>query len=168
MALGFLASLFLPACGGGNSGPSSVPAPTPAPTQAVVVVTVTPTPVLAVPIDQRPDFCGQNKGWDFTADWSTTVRETAGLGGNVNFINVTAKNAAGFELFKAPLNFDANYVIKAAGTNHVNGGGQIVVKEMGMCYALSTGLRSVHVVQVVNFTDDRGHLMNIQTEFEIL
>jgi len=124
--------------------------------------------VLAVPISQRPTFCGETNGWDFVAAWTTTVRETAGLGGNVNFINVTGKNALGFELFDAPINFDANYVIRKAGTNHINGGGQITLSDMGMCYALATGLRAVHIVQVVNFTDDRGHLMNVQTEFDIL
>jgi hypothetical protein len=95
-----------------------------------VVATVTPTPVLAVPISQRPTFCAANPDWEFVAAWTTTVRETAGLSGNVNFINVTAKNALGLELFKAPINFDANYVIRKAGTNR-EGRGSDHVKRHG-------------------------------------
>jgi hypothetical protein len=124
--------------------------------------------VLVVPISQRPTFCAANPDWEFVAAWTTTVRETAGLSGNVNFINVTAKNALGLELFKAPINFDANYVIRKAGTNHVKGGGQITLSDMGMCYFLATGLSSLHVVQIINFTDDRGNPLNIQSEFDIL
>jgi hypothetical protein len=167
-ALGFLIVLTLPACGGSSSPTTPTPTPTPVPTLAVVVATVTPTPVLAVPIRQRPTFCPPNPDWQFVAAWTTTVRETAGLSGNVNYINVIARNALGFDLFPAPINFDVNYVIRKAGTNHVNGGGQITLTDMGMCYFLTTGLSSLHVVQVVNFTDDRGNVMNIQTEFDIL
>lgn len=167
IALVFLCVLTLPACGGNSNPGAPTPTPTPAPTQAVVVATVTPTPVVAVPISQRATFCAPNPDWQFVAAWTTTVRETAGLGGNVNFINVTAQNALGFALF-GPINFDANYVIRRAGTNHVSGGGQITLSDMGMCYFLNTGLSSLHVVQVVNFTDDRGNVMNIQTEFDVL
>jgi hypothetical protein len=165
-----LASLaaLLAACGGGGSPTAPTPTPTPAPTRAIVTVTSEPAPVLAIPISQRPTFCGTNQGWDFVAVWATTIRETAGLGGNVNFINVTARNSLGVEIFRAPINFDVNFVIRSAGTNHVNGGGSITLREMGMCYRLATGLRAVRVLQIVNFTDDRGNTMNIQSEFDVL
>jgi hypothetical protein len=124
-------------------------------------VTVDPSPVVWVPAGTgcttQPDL----------ALWTTTIRETAGLSGNVNFINVTARSkTTGLE--SNTLNYSANDVIARAGTNHVTGNGQISLK-IGICSTLnaSTG-RQRAVTQVVNFTDDRGNLINISTEFDIL
>ena len=49
-----------------------------------------------------------------------TVTETSGVSGNVNFVNARLRHTAtGAQ--SQPLNYGADRVISAAGTNHVNG-----------------------------------------------
>jgi hypothetical protein len=125
------------------------------------VVTVDPNPVIWVPAGTgcttQPDL----------AVWTVTIRETAGLSGNVNFINVTSRSkTTGLE--SNTLNYSATDVTSRAGTNHVNGNGQLSLR-IGICSTIASSAgRQRSVTQVVNFTDDRGNLMNISTEFDIL
>lgn len=148
--------LLVASCGGGDGGSPVGPTPTPAPTRAVLVVTITPSPVIALRNDTR---CPTSP---YASLWTTTIKETAGVSGNVNFINVTGRNPLGFEL--STVNYDVNEIIRRAGTNHVNAGGEISIR-MGLCHGEP---RQAHVVQVVNFTDDLGNAMNVATEFDIL
>jgi len=141
------------ACGGGGGGStsaSSVPAPPPAATRAQVTVEITPASPVARPTGD-PVF-------PWRVDWTLSVRETAGLGGNVNFVDVSFVNTFGFEVPNA-LNYGASEIIQRAGTNHVAARGQLQIP-LSMTYrADGFGGRTITLKNAVSFTDDRGNAM---------
>lgn len=161
LVVGVSLCLFFVGCGGSSgSSPTPVAVPTPA-QRSVLVATVEPNPVIWVAAGTRcatqPDL----------ALWTTTIKETAGLSGNVNFINVTARSkTTGLEF--NTINYSASDVTSRASTNHINASGQISLS-IGICSTLSaTQGRQQTITQVVNFTDDRGNVINVQTVFDVL
>lgn len=143
-------------CGNGSSPASSTPAP-PAPTQAAITVSVSPNPVIAQP--------STDPNYDWEADWSVNFRETAGVGFNVDFINATLRNSTtGGDV--GTLNFGAATIIRAAGTNHVNGLGSLSVPQ-GVVYTLAFGGRQGVVTIVAQCTDERGNVMNVSGQVAV-
>jgi hypothetical protein len=119
------------ACGGGSS--PTIPTMPPQPTAGAFTASVAPNPIIAQ--DCTPAKCG-NEGYQFFFDSTVTVTESAGRGGNVDFINVTMRNdTTGIEL--KTYNFTANDVIKYAGANHVNGMGKLTIPNSGLIYRLA-------------------------------
>lgn len=158
----FLAVLALPACGGGGgstTGPTPV-TPTPAPaTRAEVSVSISPEHPVATPTGDR------NYPW--RVEWTVVLRESAGLGGNVNYIDVSFVNNFGFET-KGALNYGADEIIRRAGTNHLNARGELRVP-MSMLYrADGFGGRTILLKNAVNFTDDRGNTQTLGTSANVL
>ena len=145
-------AVLLAGCGGGDGGSNAPTAPTPAPpaTQAVVTVEITPTSPVAQPTGDPT--------YPWRVDWTVVLRETAGLGGNVNFVNVGFVNSFGFE---APgvLNYGSTEVVDRAGTNHLAARGQLQIPLSMVYRADGFGGRTITLKNTVNFTDDRGHTM---------
>ena len=54
------------------------------------------------------------------------LRESAGLGGNVNYIDVGFVNSFGFET-RGALNYGPDEIIRRAGTNHLTARGELRV-----------------------------------------
>jgi hypothetical protein len=152
-ALAGVCAFLLAGCGGGRStsAPSApVPTPTPIPTRAEVTVTVSPPTLVAKPNNDR------NYPW--LVEWTLVLRETAGLGGNVNYVNVGFVNSFGFETPSA-LNYGADVIIRRAGTNHLEPRGELRIP-LGMVYrADGFGQRTITLKNAVSFTDDRGNAM---------
>src|SRR5580700_10269549 len=107
MLLRLCVSLFLlaaVACGGSDGSTA------PTPTQANISVTLSPNPVTATdcsPTCQAAD--GRLFRW--SAQGTLTIRETAGIGGNVNSITVTAFNPEAV--------YTSDVIVRMAGTNRV-------------------------------------------------
>jgi len=82
--------ILLGACGGGGGTPSapSTPAPTPA-SRAEVTVSIAPASPVAQPSNDRT--------YPWRVEWTLVLKETAGLGGNVNYVDVSFVNNFGFE-----------------------------------------------------------------------
>src|SRR5262245_29541208 len=127
--------IVLGACGGGGSTPSAPSAPpTPIPaTRAEVRVSITPTSPVAQPTGDGT--------YPWRVDWTLVLRETAGLGGNVNYVDVGFVNSFGFETLGA-LNYGADEIIRRAGRNHLDARGELQIP-----------------LAPLNFTDDRGNRM---------
>jgi hypothetical protein len=143
--------IFLGACGGGGGTPSapSTPAPTPA-TRAEVTLSITPASPVAQPNGDRT--------YPWRVDWTLVLHETAGLGGNVNYVDVGFVNSFGFETPGA-LNYGADEVIRRAGRNHLDARGELQIPLSMIYRADGFGGRTIILKNAVNFTDDRGNRM---------
>jgi len=78
-ALAGLCAIVIAGCGGGGStsAPSApIATPTPQATRAEVTLTVSPPTLVAKPNNDRT--------YPWLVEWTLVLRETAGLGGNVN------------------------------------------------------------------------------------
>jgi hypothetical protein len=149
-ALAGLCAVLLTGCGGGSSSAPSAPVapPTPIPTRAEVTVTVSPPTLVAKPNSDRT--------YPWLVEWTLVLRETAGLGGNVNYVNVGFVNSFGFETPSA-LNYSADTIIRRAGTNHLDARGELRIP-LSMSYrADGFGQRTITLKIAVSFTDDRGN-----------
>ena len=148
------AGLFIFAgCGGGGGGSTAPTAPAPAPppaARAVVTLDITPASPVAQPTGD-PMF-------PWRVSWTLTLRETAGLGGNVNFVDVSFVNSFGFQVPNA-LNYGASEIIQRAGTNHIAARGQLQVPLSMVYRADGFGGRTITLTNAVSFTDDRGNSM---------
>jgi hypothetical protein len=85
---GVCAVLATVGCGGGSTSAPSAP-PTPVPTRAEVTVTVSP-PTLVAQVNN-------DRTYPWRVDWTLVLRETAGVGGNVNDVSVGSVNSFRFE-----------------------------------------------------------------------
>lgn len=154
---GGAAVLAAVAGGGGSdttSGGPSGPAPGPTPSRANIQASIAPNPIIAQPSND-PEF-------PWLINFEVNVRETAGLGGNIDFINTTLVNAAtGAEI--PALNFGADEINGRAGTNHVNGGSSLTVP-LGILYRLRGDERQAVLRAFVRFTDDRRNVLEAFAE----
>jgi len=144
--------IVLGACGGGGSTPSAPSAPpTPIPaTRAEVSVSITPSSPVAQPTGDGT--------YPWRVDWTVVLRETAGLGGNVNYVDVSFVNSFGFETPGA-LNIGADELIRRAGRNHLDARGELQIPLSMRYRADGFGGRTIILKNAVNFTDDRGNRM---------
>lgn len=157
-----LALLALGACGGGGGSttPTPVSTPTPPPaTRAELDVAISPESPVATP--------SGNREFPWRVEWTVVLREVAGLGGNVNYIDVGFVNSFGFET-RSALNYSANEIIRRAGTNHVNARAELRIP-MSMVYrADGFGGRTILLKNAINFTDDRGNTQNLGVSANVL
>ena len=86
-------------------------APSSMPSRAAITVSVSPNPGAAGP-SSDPNF-------EFEVEFAVAVRETAGLGANVDFINL--------ESGEVSINIGASEIIDIAGTNQISGRGSLAV-----------------------------------------
>jgi hypothetical protein len=138
--------------GGGSSAPTNVPPPPPVATRAEVSLEITPASPVARPTGDA--------AYPWRVDWTLNVRETAGLGGNVNFVDVSFVNSFGFEVPRA-LNYGASEIIDRAGTNHVRARGELQIPLSMLYRADGFGGRTITLKNAVSFTDDRGNAMTL-------
>jgi len=146
-----VAAVLVAGCG----GESNPVAPTAAP-RAALVVSVNAEPVAA--------------GSDPTthlARWAVVIRETAGVGGAVNLVNVTLRDA---DSGARPLRgnqviLDASLVAARAGSNRVAAEGSLTVPE-SVEFTLSAGGTKIVISAAVQLTDDNGHVVTGTAEAE--
>jgi len=86
------------------------------------------------------------------------LKETAGLGGNANYVNVGFVNSFGFETPSA-LNYGADQIIRRAGRNHLDARGELQIPLSMIYRADGFGGRTITLKNAVSFTDDRGNQM---------
>ena len=139
--------LVLFAACGGNDNPVAPTSPSPLP-QAALVVTVNAQAVVA----------GAEPGTHL-APWDVVIRETAGVGGAVNLVSATIRDADSGQAAKgSPLILDGGSVAARAGSNRVAGGGSLTVSE-SVQFSLDSGNKTIVISVAVQFADDNGHLV---------
>jgi hypothetical protein len=147
---GVCAILVVGCGGGGSTSAPSAPVATPAPpaTRAEVTLTVSPPTLVATATGDRT--------YPWRVEWTLVLHETAGLGGNVNYVNVGFVNSFGFETPSA-LNYGADTIIRRAGTNHLTPLGELRIPLSMIYSADGFGKRTITLKNAVSFTDDRGN-----------
>jgi len=115
-----------------------------------VAVGITPTSPVVQPTGDST--------YPWRVDWTVVLRETAGLGGNVNYVDVAFVNSFGFETPGA-LNYGADEIIRRAGRNHLDPRGELQIPLSMRYRADGLGGRTITLKNAVSFTDDRGNKM---------
>ena len=137
---------FVAACGG-HDNPVTPTSPSPSP-QAALVVTVNAQPVVP----------GTEPG-KLLARWNVVIRETAGVGGAINLMSATIRDAdSGAGGDDNVLLLDGSLVAAQAGSNRVPAGGSLTVAESQQ-FSLDSGSTKVAISVAVQFADDNGHLV---------
>ena len=118
-------------------------------------MSVSPSPVTARrcnPLCVAPS----GKQFPFEAAMSVSVQESARIGGNVDFINVTPVTSDGTEL--PMLGYGSDVLVQRLTTNHVNPSG---VLTFYFAFFYATGANTpVLVVNIsLQFTDDKGNVL---------
>jgi len=151
-----LAVAAMPSCGSGGGGSVTTPPVTtpPLPDRAVVSITNSPDPIIAEK-STDPDY-------PWLVRWTTTFHESAGLGGNVDFIHVNFRTPQGGEP-RSVLNYGATDIKERAGTNDFAARGDLAVP-LGMLYRTASGARSITVLIVAQAHDQRGNLITLESQ----
>jgi hypothetical protein len=124
--------------------------------RAAITVTLSPNPVISTVCSPNPcqTFNGRLFQWRLTG--ALTIQESAGIGGNVDSVTVTA--------FTPPTIYSAAEIVKRSGTNHVPAHGTLIFP-LTFFYGLvdnPSAKRQIVLPYVVVFTDDRGnHLTGV-------
>jgi hypothetical protein len=152
-----VATVALTACGG-NSTPS-----VPTPTQASITLTVAPNPVTSVACNPG---CISSNGTSFPFQFSVTVniQETAGIGGNVDFVNFFGQHGS---RTYGTVNFGSDIVIQREGTNHISGRGTLSFP-FTIDYNNGDGTHDLLGNLSVQFSDDRGNRIIASGQFNVI
>lgn len=148
----------LAGCGDDNNSPSSPTSPspsasaTPEPTIAVVTATCNPSLVPAV-VPANPLFAWQ-------ISWVLDVRESAGISGRINFLQVTIAD-------QQVLVLDTAGIVAAAGSNSVAAHGGLQIP-LSLLYNLPDGGRLANVTTTINFTDSKGNVLVTSAQLRII
>ena len=147
----FLVGLLATACG---SSPSAPPSPAPAP-RAALVVSVAAQPLIASPDPTRR----------FLARWTVVVQETNGVGGTLNFVNSSLRDAQSGATARPTGNIalGATDIVALAGTSRIDGRGALRVPA-SLEYFLVSGGRAVRLTVAVQFQDDSGNVLSETAE----
>jgi hypothetical protein len=118
-----------------------------APSAAALTVTVSPNPIVATAVPGSAQLL---------AAFSLTIKESAGLGANVDFVNVTLADPSNGAQLNA-VNLGASNIIARVGTNRVAGKGTLNIENIGAAYTPSPGARQATMTITVQTQDDAGH-----------
>ncbi|HEY2942441.1 MAG TPA: hypothetical protein VGN09_08410 [Vicinamibacteria bacterium] len=92
-----------------------------------------------------------------------TIQETAGLAGNVDFVNLTFLRG-GF--VGNTVNYGADYIVQRLGTNRVSARGTLSVP-VGYFYWTGDGGSQILLNVSVHFTDERNNQITGTTQWTI-
>lgn len=123
--------------------------------RAAITVTLSPNPVTSTVCSPNPCQGSRNLlQWRVTG--TLTIQETAGIGGNVDSVTVTA--------FTPPTVYSAADIVQRSGTNRVPARGTLIIP-LTFIYGIvdnPNARRQIVLPYVVVFTDDRGnHLTGV-------
>jgi hypothetical protein len=148
----------LAGCGDDTTTPASPSSPspsasaTPEPTIAAITATSNPSLVGAA-VSPDPAYT-----WEIS--WVLAVQETAGIGGRLNFLQVTIAD-------QQVLVLSAAGISAAAGTTSVSAKGSLQIP-LTLRYTLPDGGKLANVTTTVNFTDSKGNVIVTSAQLRIV
>ena len=147
--LGFL----LAASGCGFEGelptPPTPPSPPAPPTQAALTVSLSSSPIDAV--------AATDGSAPWSAEWTVRVRESAGIGGNLDFVRAVLTDVDGATLAETEL--DAEQLsVQLGGTTRILGGSTHEIV-MTLSFDFPPDVHSANLQVTVQLTDDRGQVV---------
>jgi hypothetical protein len=127
-----------------------------APRGAAITVTLSPNPVTLTVCSPNPCQLPNGRLFRWRLQGTLTIQETAGIGGTVDSITVTAFNPQSV--------VTAANIVQRSGTNHVPALGTLIIP-LTFNYGLvdnADARRQIVLPYLVRFTDDRGnHLTGV-------
>jgi hypothetical protein len=133
-------ALIVTCLGCGSNSPT-----TPGSTPALITVSVAPIPIVST--------IYSTVGPTYAAGWTTSIVESAGRGGTVQFVKATVYDPTTGTVV-ATANYDDKDLTVFVGTSRVEAKGHLEVPQQGT-YVLSTGKAATLTVNVT-FKDDAG------------
>ena len=132
---------------------TSEPSPPPAPvTEANLELSVSPSPVNAV-VDESDTW---------SAQWTVNARETAGIGGAIDFVHATLTDSNGDSIAETDL--DADQVSEQlGGSNRISGGGMQGI-DMTLSFDFPEDVFSGDLNVTLQLSDDRGNTVSAVTK----
>ena len=125
------------------------------PTLAVITVTVAPDP-LRLLVTCPPG----NTNCFGSLDATVTIAESGGLGGRVEFVDVTVYNVI-HARNDSQIRLGADYLRANAGTDRIEGNGRLALRPTISGYPFPVGSTlQLEFVLAVRFIDDRGNVVD--------
>ena len=148
----------LAGCGDDNNTPASPSNPSPSPSATaeptISVITATSNPSLvAAAVSPDPAYAWQ-------ISWVLEVRESAGIAGRLNFLQVTIAD-------QQVLVLNSGGIAAAAGSSSVGARGALQIP-LTLFYNLPDGGKLANVTTTVNFTDSRGNVLVTSAQLRIV
>jgi len=131
------------ACGGSKTPTTPTPVPPSGPSSAALQVSIDPTEVVS------------RLGSPFSAGWSVTIAETAGLAGYLASVHAHIRDQ-GVDVAAVHLGADA--ITELRGTNRLEGGASVTIP-MNTQFEAPLGCRSLPLVVEVRFTDTHENVL---------
>jgi len=127
--------------------PPSPPVP---PSQAAIALSLSPSPIDAVVAG------GGSAPW--SAEWTLSVQETAGIGGDIDSVRATLADSTGASIGETEI--DADQVSgQLGGSNHIRGGSnQKLLMNLSFDFPAETPSGALHVA--LQLRDDRGNTVS--------
>jgi len=149
----FLLGLAVTACG---SSPTTSPSPSPTPP---------PRAAIAVSLEIQPLIASPDPTRRFLARWTVVVQETNGVGGTLNFVNSSLRDAQSGASARPTGNIALGLtdIVALAGTSRIDGRGALRVPA-SLEYFLVSGGRAVRLNVAVQFQDDSGNVLSETAE----
>jgi len=151
-----LVATLATACDFAKTTTQPSPSPPP-PTSAKIELTIAPSPVpvrVDCPAPTNPAFCLAS------FNPTVTVRETAGVGGRINSVEVTVRNVT-LARDETKLTLDAAWVARQAGTNRLEAKAGIAFQPVVSGYPIpAAGPRpELWIILGVQFIDDKNNTL---------
>ncbi len=150
--------LSLAGCGDDDNTPASPSNPSPSPSATaeptISVITATSNPSL-VAAASSPD-----PAYAWQISWVLEVRESAGIAGRLNFLQVTIADQQVLVLSSAG-------IAAAAGSSSIAARGALQIP-LTLFYNLPDGGKLANVTTTVNFTDSRGNVLVTSAQLRIV
>ena len=147
-------AMALPACEYFDKGPTT-PAPSPSPGTAALSISVSPDPLKILWVCPIADtYCFGS------LDSTVTVTETAGVGGRVDNVDFTVRDALlGIEL--TTLHLSSEDIKAKAGTNRIEPMGKLAVRPIVEGYPVKKDIPrpSLNIDISVQVTDDKNNVV---------
>ncbi|HWX25047.1 MAG TPA: hypothetical protein VN083_08400 [Vicinamibacteria bacterium] len=118
---------------------------------AALTLTVAPNPIIAKNTINPGVF-------DFDIQWTVTITETAGVGGDLNFVSATLFDpSTGIEIGRTSL--DSSDLLVLAGANHLNPKGTLTVNQ-NLSYRLASRGRAALLSVTAEMRDTNKNLLD--------
>lgn len=153
-----LLCLVLPTCGSSTPTAPPGPPPTTLPSRGAWSLSVTPDPIIATPSGDRE--------FPWGASWRVTIRDTAGLHGDVNRVSTTARNNFGFTFVVS--DFNPDQIIRGIGTNHIDRNGTLTFSDgMSRYRADGNGGQQITLTIAAEIIDANGNRITTSSDVRI-
>lgn len=130
--------------------PTKPPSPPVPPSQAAIALSLSPSPIDAV--------VAVDGGAPWSAQWTLSVQETAGIGGGIDFVRATLADSAGASIAETEL--DVGQVSgQLGGSNHIRGGSKQEIL-MNLNFAFPVDVPSGDLRVSLQLSDDRGNTVS--------